>query len=131
MRRRWPRVCAILLGAALALGLLAAGISHGVYGRSLKASVYEIILRRRYAARRTPEEEIARLPRLKKIIMVDCGLKNEEMGYLQEQHPEVKFVWTVKIGPHTIRTDVIGFSTCQSMFKSLSLNKMQPSEALL
>ncbi len=57
------------------------------------------------------EGEVARLPHLKKIIMVDCGLSNEEMGYLQEQHPEVKFVWTVKIGPHTIRTDVLGFST--------------------
>ena len=33
------------------------------------------------------------------------------MGWLQEQHPQTKFVWTVKIGPHTIRTDVLGFST--------------------
>lgn len=57
------------------------------------------------------EEEIAKLPHLKKIIMVDCGLPNEAMGWLQEQHPQTKFVWTVKIGPHTIRTDVLGFST--------------------
>ena len=83
-----------------------------VFGQTVSNDIEELdISEKKVEAVGQVEEEIARLPRLKKIIMVDCGLKNEEMGYLQEQHPEVKFVWTVKIGPHTIRTDVIGFST--------------------
>ena len=52
-------LAAILVPALLAA--LAAGASRLVYGRSLRASVYEAMLRRRYGHPRTPEEEIDRL----------------------------------------------------------------------
>lgn len=49
------------LCAALALMALAVGASYAVYGRSLRASLYEIWLRRHFATDRTAEEELARL----------------------------------------------------------------------
>lgn len=51
------------------------------------------------------------LPHLKKVDMRQCGLTNEQMETLMNAFPEVKFVWEVKMGPHTLRTDIVGFST--------------------
>lgn len=50
-----------LLCAALALGAIAAGASYAIYGRSLRASLYEIWLRQHFSTERTAEEEIQRL----------------------------------------------------------------------
>lgn len=51
------------------------------------------------------------LPNLKKVDMRRCGLTNEQMETLVLTYPQVKFVWEVKMGPHTLRTDIVGFST--------------------
>lgn len=51
------------------------------------------------------------LPNLTKVNMCKCGLTNEQMEILVNAYPEVKFVWEVKMGPHTLRTDIVGFST--------------------
>jgi len=53
-------IFALVLGALLLTGL-AAGLSRVVYGRSLRASVYTLMLRRRYGHPRTPEAETERL----------------------------------------------------------------------
>lgn len=43
---------------------------------------------------------------LTKVIMCDCGISNEEMDLLGQRNPEIRFVWTVSIGPSIrIRTD--------------------------
>lgn len=43
---------------------------------------------------------------LKKVIMCDCGLSNEEMDLLGQRNQDIRFVWTVSIGPHIrLRTD--------------------------
>ncbi len=55
------RIAAGALCVAVLLAALAVGLSHALYGRSLKASLYEAILRRRFATDRTPEAETARL----------------------------------------------------------------------
>ena len=52
-----------------------------------------------------------KLPLLTKLVMCDCGLDNRQMEELMAQFPEVEFVWNIKIGTHTLRTDAIGFST--------------------
>ena len=53
----------VLIAAAslLALALCAVGLNRIVYGRSLKATLYEYSLRRHYATTRTAESEIRRL----------------------------------------------------------------------
>ncbi len=57
------------------------------------------------------EALIAKLPFLKKAVMCECGLTNEQMETLRDAHPDVKFVWTIVIGKRKLRTDAIGFST--------------------
>ena len=55
------RIVAIVVAALLLLAGCAAGLSRAVYGRSLKASLYELVLRRRFSTDRTPEAEVQRL----------------------------------------------------------------------
>ena len=43
--------------------------------------------------------------------MCDCGLTNEQMEELQNEFPQIKFVWKVTLGLWTIRTDTVAFST--------------------
>ena len=44
-------------------------------------------------------------PHLKKVIMSDCGLSNEEMDALDKRHDDVRFVWTVHFSVWSLRTD--------------------------
>lgn len=48
-------------------------------------------------------------PRLEKLDMSFCGIGNEEMDALNQRHPEVNIVWTLKIGEAKTRTDAIYF----------------------
>lgn len=57
------RLLATLMIALALLILLAVLLSHMIYGRSLQASIYEVMLRKRYATDRTAEEEVRRLQR--------------------------------------------------------------------
>lgn len=43
--------------------------------------------------------------------MRGCGLSNDQMETLVNAYPQIKFVWEVKMGTHTLRTDAVGFST--------------------
>ncbi len=54
---------------------------------------------------------ISGLPFLKRAVMCECGLTNEQMETLCSAHPDVKFVWTIVIGKRKLRTDAVGFST--------------------
>ena len=43
---------------------------------------------------------------LQKVVMCDCGISNAEMDQLGQRNPDIRFVWTVSIGPHIrLRTD--------------------------
>ena len=59
--KRPLRIVAIVLASLLALGLCAVGLNRLVYGRSLRATLYEYNLRRHYATDRTAESETERL----------------------------------------------------------------------
>ena len=48
-------------------------------------------------------------PNLEKLDMSFCGIGNEEMDALNQRHPEVNIVWTLKIGEARTRTDAIYF----------------------
>ena len=49
------------------------------------------------------------LPKLKKVIMSDCGVSDEEMDALDQRHPEVRYVWTVYFSIYALRTDATFF----------------------
>lgn len=55
------------------------------------------------------ESMLKYLPNLTKVDMVDCGISNEEMEALNNRNEGILFVWTVKIGSLTVRTDVTEF----------------------
>lgn len=61
VKRKLLRALAIVAGAALLLAGGAVALSHIAWGRSLKASLYEIVLRRRFATKLTAETEVQRL----------------------------------------------------------------------
>lgn len=49
------------------------------------------------------------MPRLKKVVMCDCGLSDEEMDALDRRHASVRFVWAVHFSVYTLRTDATVF----------------------
>ena len=57
------------------------------------------------------EAFLQKAPFLKKLDLSNCGLSDEQMAALCDAHSDVKFVWVIRIGPHKLRTDAIGFST--------------------
>lgn len=65
------------------------------------------------ASYETFSDEIARLPKLRKLTLHDCSLSDEQIAALRDRYPQVKVVWTVKFGRWTVATDAVAFSTKQ------------------
>lgn len=57
------------------------------------------------------EKYLAKLPRLKRVSMCDCGLTEDEMGQLFDAHPDIKFIWWLEFGHYRLRTDATAFTT--------------------
>ena len=56
------------------------------------------------------ENALIYLKNIKKVIMSDCGISNEEMDALNKRYDDVKFVWTVTFGSgYRLRTDETAF----------------------
>lgn len=45
-----------------------------------------------------------------KIVMCDCGIPSPEMDALNRRYPEIRFVWRVRLGPLSARTDDTWFA---------------------
>ena len=65
---------------------------------------------------------ISRLPNLKRLVMCDCGLNNDEYAALQDRHPEIKIVWEIQLSHWTIRTDSVAFSTFKTTAEEFYMN---------
>lgn len=48
-------------------------------------------------------------PNLERVEMCDCGIPSAEMDALSQRWPDIRFVWTVKIGLGKLRTDTTAF----------------------
>lgn len=46
---------------------------------------------------------------LERVEMCNCGISNEDMDALCKKYPDTRFVWTVKIGRSSLRTDATSF----------------------
>ena len=55
------------------------------------------------------ESMLKYFPNLVRVEMCDCGIPSGEMDALSQRHPEIRFVWTIKVGNGTLRTDVTAF----------------------
>lgn len=63
------------------------------------------------------EKLLAHLPNLTYVDMTDCGISNEDMERINLGHPDVKVVWTVKLGRwFRLRTDVTWFMPVKDDF---------------
>ena len=83
-----------------------------VFGQTLAGTTEEIDLSKtKIRETEEVEELLLKLPFLKKVVLCECGLSDEQMESLCNAHPDVKFVWTIVIGKRKLRTDAIGFST--------------------
>lgn len=56
------------------------------------------------------EELLPYLPNVEKIVMCDCGIPSPEMAALNDRYPDIRFVWRVKLGPLSARTDDTWFA---------------------
>lgn len=56
------------------------------------------------------EEWIHYSPNLRKLILCDCGLSSRTMATLTQRYPMIRFVWRVKLGPLSARTDDTWFA---------------------
>ena len=50
------------------------------------------------------------MPNLKKVVMLRCGIANEDMEEINLRHEDVQFVWMVQIYAYGVRTDQTYFS---------------------
>lgn len=53
----------------------------------------------------------------KRIQMHNCGVPDEDMDTLRQRYPDTEFVWTVKIGKISLRTDVTYFMPYQYYYE--------------
>ena len=82
------------------------------YGTTIEGGTEELDLSKsRIQSTDEVEALLKQLPFLKKLILCDCGLSDEQMITLCEAHPDIRFVWIIEIGKRKLRTDAVGFST--------------------
>ena len=72
------------------------------------------------------ENALPLFPNLKKVIMCDCGISDEDMDALDRRHEDVLFVWTLRFSVYTVRTDVTAF--CASNVPGYVAPKLTDSE---
>ena len=48
-------------------------------------------------------------PHVEKVLMCECGVKDEVMDALDRRHEDIRFVWTVHFGAFFLRTDATTF----------------------
>ena len=83
-----------------------------LFGKSIDVSAEEIDLTgTKIDSPSEVEDLLLQAPFLKKLVLVNCGLKSEQIAELADLHPDIHFVWVIQIGPHKLRTDAVGFST--------------------
>lgn len=83
-----------------------------IFGRSADVQTRELDLS---GIPMTSTEEVeaaaAYLPGLEKVLMMDCGLTNEQMDALNRRHEGILFVWNVKLNWQiTLRSDAAVFA---------------------
>lgn len=56
------------------------------------------------------ESALEWFPEVRRVILCDCGIPSPEIAAMGERHPEIRFVWRVKLGPLSARTDDTWFA---------------------
>lgn len=81
-----------------------------VFGIETSSTATELILSGIQIADTSEVESVLKyFPKLSRVEMCDCGIPSEEMDALSKRWPDIRFVWTVRIGRGTVRTDITGY----------------------
>lgn len=76
------------------------------YGQSVSSNQKEVELSKvALSSAEELEEQMAYFNALEKLVVLDSGLKSEDLDALWKRHPETRLIWNVKIGRIDIRTD--------------------------
>lgn len=98
-----------------------------LYGAVFSTAAAEIDLSGIEIADTAPiEEALVLFPDLRKVIMSDCGISDEDMDALNRRHEDVQFVWTVHFSIYSVRTDATAF--CASNVPGYVAPKLTDSE---
>ena len=73
------------------------------------------------------EAALPLFPRLKEVVMCDCGPGSEEMDALNRKYEDIRFVWAVHFSIWTVRTDATNF-ICNRTYNRASLYSWQCRE---
>ncbi len=55
------------------------------------------------------EAAVGLMPKLKKVVMCDCGVPDEKMAALGERYAPIRFVWMLHFSVYSLRTDATYF----------------------
>ncbi len=53
----------------------------------------------------------AKMPKLEKATLIDCGMENEDYAKLQDAYPGIRMIWEIQFSRRKLRTDAVAFST--------------------
>lgn len=68
------------------------------------------------------KELLRKFPNLEQVDMCDCGFNNEEMDAINQDLPDIKVVWRIRINRWSFRTDAVAFSTYQPKVITYMMN---------
>ena len=67
------------------------------------------------------DELFSRMPNLKYVEMIGCGLSNDAYAQLQDNHPGIRMIWEIRYATRVLRTDAVGWSTFRGMHGPMDL----------
>ena len=67
------------------------------------------------------DELFSRMPNLKRVEMIGCGLSNDAYAQLQDNHPGIRMIWEIRYATRVLRTDAVGWSTFRGMHGPMDL----------
>lgn len=81
-----------------------------LFGRSFASDLEELDLSGiRMEGTEVIEENLPYFQRIRKIILCDCGIPDEQMDALNRRYTDIRFVWTVHFSVYSLRTDAVYF----------------------
>ena len=76
------------------------------YGQTVSSNQKEVELDKvKLSSAEELEEQMACFNALEKLVVLNSGLKSEDLDALWKRHPETRLIWNVKVGRIDIRTD--------------------------
>lgn len=83
---------------------------YNYLGEALDSDIEELTIPEAAGA----EEALRCLPHLRKVDMSAVSWSIEDMEHMEEQYPDIDFIWTLRFGHWTVTSDITCFSTLRT-----------------